>query len=328
MNEINKRDAYFDNLRYFLMFVVVFCHGIENFRSSSLIIEEIHNNLLLFVMPLFVFVSGFFAKSMGDAENPKRSKIINLFVLYILVQVVKCIISGSFTLIKPTYGNWYLICLVVWYTTLPFIKGFKPFYVIVTTVLFGLLIGAETSGMTIFQVSRMVCFFPFFVLGYYTKKEYLNVFKGKYIIGIIGLILSVVALHVLTSNGFSHSILHANKCYSEMKYSVQLGVFYRLIWYFLSTFTSCCVLCLITSKQNMFTNIGKYTLPIYILHTCLYLFLIKRTSLLDYISENTGTAALLIGNFDISFIILIIFGNAFFSGMFDKLMKCDFRVFK
>jgi len=279
-------------------------------------------------MPLFVFVSGFFSKSMGDAGSVKRNKIVNIFVLYIVIQSVKCIISGSFSIIKPVYGNWYLLCLVVWYTSLPFLNNLKPLFVVISTVLFGLLIGIETSGMTVLQVSRMVCFYPFFVLGYYTKKEHISFFRDRYVIGIIVFLVSIFMLHILATKGFSHSILHANKCYSEMKYSMQQGVFYRLLWYFISTFMSCGVLCFVPSKRNCFTNIGKHTLPIYVLHTCLYLFLIKKTVLLNYFSNNLGIVELLIGDFCISLIVLVVFGNALFSKPFDKVLMYDFKALK
>ncbi|MBE6939612.1 MAG: hypothetical protein E7457_02160 [Ruminococcaceae bacterium] len=34
-----SRDAYFDNLRLFLMFIVVLCHGLETMRNAPLIIQ-------------------------------------------------------------------------------------------------------------------------------------------------------------------------------------------------------------------------------------------------------------------------------------------------
>ena len=321
----DKRDAYFDNLRFILMFTVVFCHSIARFRSKGIELCTIHNSLLLFVMPLFVFVSGFFAKSMGQADNPKRSKILNLFLLYFVTQIIKCIIQGSFTMIKPIYGNWYLICLIAWYMLLPLISGIKRWVIISFSVLFGLLIGIETSGMNILQISRMVCFFPFFLLGYYLEKGTIEYIKRKHCLGIIGFIVACVALFFLISKGMPYSIMHGSQNYKEMKLSIPKGLLYRMIWYCLSAFTCLCIMCFVPAKKNIFTVIGTRTLPIFILHTCLFYYIIKHTNIINYITNNVQTGYILIGGFVVSFFITIIFGTPFFSKLFDALMKYDFQ---
>ena len=325
MPNSDKREAYFDNLRFILMLIVVYCHGIELFRSKSDAICVVHNSLLLFVMPLFVFISGFFAKNMGKADSPKRNKILNLIVLYLIAQAVKCFISGGFTIIQPIYGNWYLICLIAWYTILPLFSSFKPWLIISISVLFGLLIGIEKSGMSILQISRMLCFFPFFLLGYYLNKETIEFVKRKYIIGIIGFAIACVAINYLSYKGLPLSIMHASKCYKDMKLSVPSGVFYRLIWYCLSAFACFSVMCLVPTKHNIFTVLGTRTLPIYILHTCLFYYLRRHTPLVDYILNNVRARYIIIVGFAFSLLVTIIFGNRIFSRVFDGLMKYDFQ---
>ena len=328
MSVDSKRDAYYDNLRCILMFIVVLCHGLEQFRSMSALIGGIHYNLLIFVMPLFVFISGFFAKSMGKADNPKRSRILNLFLLYFIVQLVKCTIAGSFTLIKPLYGNWYLICLIIWYIILPLFSGFKAFAAVALTVLLGLLIGFETGSLSILQISRMVCFFPFFLLGYYLNNDHLNRLKNHFLWGLMGFIICSILLYYLSKQGLPLFMFHGANNYSDMKLSPAVGVGFRALWYILAVFFCVSVLYMIPTKNNALTVIGTRALAVYIFHTCLYYFITKHTSLISLLKEKADANLLLIGLIVESFAVTILFGTAFFTKLINIVMNYDFSHFK
>lgn len=324
MNDTNKRDAYFDNVRFFLMLCVVLCHGLEHFRSMSIFVKSLHNIILLFVMPLFVFVSGFFAKSMAIEDSPKRKRIINLIILYLVSQIIKCMILNKYTLIKPQYANWYLLCIIAWYTILPLLNEIKPLNIALISIVFGLLIGIEKEGMNILQVSRMFCFFPFFIIGYSLKKEHIELIREKKIIGLVGTVFCSFAILFLMDKGLPLSVLHANKCYSEMKLSIMLGITYRMLWYLLSSIMGISVLSVIPKNKTFFTVYGTRTLPIYIIHTCIYCYLINRTPLIDFVIDNLKSSSLIIFNFFVSIFIVMFCGNSFFSKIFDFVMQYDF----
>lgn len=59
-----ERVHFFDNLKGILIFLVVFGHFALPVHSASDTLNALYGFIYIFHMPLFVFVSGFFAKSI------------------------------------------------------------------------------------------------------------------------------------------------------------------------------------------------------------------------------------------------------------------------
>ena len=77
------REAYFDNAKLLLIFLVVFGHIIQHLKSSIPLADVLYQWVYLFHMPAFVFVSGFFAKGSG-----KKSYIMKLVKRILLPYVI------------------------------------------------------------------------------------------------------------------------------------------------------------------------------------------------------------------------------------------------
>src|SRR5690625_864252 len=82
-----ERNAYFDNAKIILIFLVVFGHLIQPFISASSELNTLYLWIYTFHMPAFIFLAGFFAKGSGNKEY-----IINLakklLIPYILFQLL------------------------------------------------------------------------------------------------------------------------------------------------------------------------------------------------------------------------------------------------
>lgn len=170
-NTMKTRDYFFDNLKVLLIFLVVFCHGLERVTDSSDFNLTLHKLILCFVMPAFVFVTGYFSKNMAIENCPKRIRILNFILLYIIVQAVKMYIWDSTSFLKPTYANWYIWACIVWYTVLPTVAKLKPVYGIGLSLLVGIFCGTDSSVSATLQISRVLCFFPYFLFGYYLSAK-------------------------------------------------------------------------------------------------------------------------------------------------------------
>lgn len=72
------RDHQFDNIRLILIFFVIFGHLIEYFAAGGILYRWIYS----FHMPVFIFVSGYFAKF-----DPKKI-VCNILVPYVLLQIL------------------------------------------------------------------------------------------------------------------------------------------------------------------------------------------------------------------------------------------------
>src|SRR5699024_10109746 len=72
-----SKDLRMSNLKGILIFLVVFGHFIEIYKKEY---YELFVFIYAFHMPVFIFISGYFAKRM------RKSKIINLILLYLIFQ--------------------------------------------------------------------------------------------------------------------------------------------------------------------------------------------------------------------------------------------------
>ena len=319
-----QRDYFFDNLRFFLIFCVVLCHGIETIRGTSEIIATFHEIILCFCMPLFVYVTGYFAKSMAKHDSPKRSKIINICLLYLICQVIKCSIYGGFSLLRPSYANWFLIGLIVWYFTLPAISKFKPKWTIAITVVFAVIIGTDPHANDILQLSRVIGFFPFFLLGYYTPKDFsAKLQSNKFrIIQAVIFILGIAAYLFIFNDFISTGILHSHKSYSAMHYTIAQGMTLKIWWYVFAALMSFGVLSIIPRKKYFFSKLGARTLPIYIIHTILYRWITCCTDFFDHIAAADNTLIICIV---FSAVVTLVCSIKIFDIAFNKFMGLDFK---
>lgn len=166
----------YDNIKFMLIFLVVFAHLLEvngTFKGKNLLYEMVYS----FHMPMFIFLSGFFARY-------NRQKIAFSFVYtYILMQVLYSAFkyyvltpettepfSMNFT--TPYWLLWYLLALIFFYLLIPFFQQSdrrKQAAVLIVLFAVSLLFGFDSTIGYYFSLARFFSFLPFFVLGMYVK---------------------------------------------------------------------------------------------------------------------------------------------------------------
>lgn len=166
MQTAKQRSVYWDNIKGLLMLLTVFAHILYQLQSNSSAINSIVDYIYMFHMPAFVFVCGYFGKS----ENSHSfGAIIKLLFLYFIFNSVMGFVYGFDSLLKPMYSYWFLIALVVWRLTAHHIAVFKE----IQLILFGIALfaGFFDSIDNTFAVSRIIGFYPFYMMGYLLTKE-------------------------------------------------------------------------------------------------------------------------------------------------------------
>src|SRR5699024_4080571 len=110
------------NLKGILIFLVVIGHFIEIYKKEY---YELFVFIYEFHMPVFIFISSYFAKRM------RKSKIINLILLYLIFQTFFNVIlfltddtPFQFTYGEPHFLLWYIVSLGVWYSIVYVISKF------------------------------------------------------------------------------------------------------------------------------------------------------------------------------------------------------------
>ncbi|MCU9612297.1 acyltransferase family protein [Caldibacillus lycopersici] len=270
---MNKRDFYFDNAKFLLIFFVVFGHLIQSFTKNNDVLYALYKTIYTFHMPAFILISGHFAK--GFLEKDYIWKLMKkLLFPYMLFQLIYTIYyyfllhqqSLEFNLLNPAWSLWFLISLFCWNLMLPLFAKMRPLAGLMLTFMIGIAIGYVESVDNFLSLSRTFVFFPFFLLGYHLRREHFQTIASKQY-KILAISIAVCAFIIFYFYPIiDEKWLLGSKPYAQMVAETSLGATQRLIVYCISLIMSTCFLALVPKRKYSFTKIGKYTLYVYLLH--------------------------------------------------------------
>ena len=166
-----ERNYRMDNLKCLLIFAVVFGHMLELFMGKNDSFKVIYLVIYSFHMPLFAFISGVFARfSPEKIRNHLIYPYVVFQILYLLFanSVLEKEAEVQFT--TPYWLLWYLFASIAWNLLLPLVQGSgftwkKKAAVLSAAFLAGILIGFDNKAGYYLSFSRIVEFFPYFLLG-------------------------------------------------------------------------------------------------------------------------------------------------------------------
>ncbi|MGV8981457.1 acyltransferase family protein [Clostridium sp.] len=273
------RIFFWDNLKILLIILVVVGHSVDFYTSTSRMMRDIYIFIYTFHMPLFIFVSGYFSKRVVEGKHLSIEKVFSFLILYLLMKF------SFFILTKYMFGNsevdfkflvesgvpWYLLAMSVWFCFTYILKDIKPVFVIVFSILIGIVVGYYklVSVKDLFSLSRILVFFPYFIAGYYFKQNHLiKILKCSWLkwvslisIAILFIIILLYGQEIYLLRGF----LTGRNSYLSLNRPLH-GGFYRLMFYGLSTIISLAII-YITPKGKLFiTKFGTRTLQVYFIH--------------------------------------------------------------
>mgnify|MGYP003301006117 CR=1 FL=1 len=272
-----QRNAIFDSLKFILISCVVLGH-VLNYSHNSRINLALWNWLYSFEMPLFVFISGYFTKrkSVGETFRGCVRLVETLFIW----NIIYCIFNPSMEfsierLFKPAFAYWYLLCLIIWRFILQIIplKILKHYVPILLTFVVGLFWGFINIDGGVLSNSRVVAFFPFFMLGAYAREIGLvtRIRENKKIVSYA--ILVVIPMLLFLYNDTLAPYFNCSRPYIADGGNIQ-GLMYRLLFYVLSLFQGYALLN-IAPNNSLFAKLGEQTMPIYVFHGFVLIVLIK-----------------------------------------------------
>lgn len=314
-----ERDYKFDNLRLILIFFVIFAHCLELFSNS--ITLDIYRVIYLFHMPVFIFLTGRFAKF--DAKKIFKRLIIPYFVFQTLYEIFSDLVLNKTDLAvqytTPYWILWFLLTIIIYYLLLPLLpKKESKFKYLAIGISFaiGLAVGFEKTIGYYLSLSRTLVFLPLFLVGYYSTDIYQDIQKIIKKPKLIGLIVSIVLIISITT------VLILNKVpkqalYGSYAYSKQNGsILTRALIYIVSLAWIIFFLLVIPNKRIPFVSVlGKDTMLIYLLHG----FIIKSFGLLKVFRFNNSINILI--SVALSIGIIILFGNKYIVKLFSKITK-------
>ena len=276
-----ERISQWDNAKAILMLCVVVGHFLEPLSADGypFIYKSIFLFFYSFHMPAFIFISGLFSKNtLGKGAFPMRKLlpfVVFSFMLkafYLCIDTVKNKDFKANDIFQLSNIAWFLFALFIFYCMMYLLKSLKGRYVMAFAILFACLAGYNGRLGDTFAIARIIAFFPFFALGYYTDTERLQAFLAKKEVKIAaaavmllfaaGLVLLVAPLYEL------RPLLTGRNAFQKLGAQLYYwGGPLRLLYYGIITMVVLAFLALVPRRNiKFFSFIGQNTLSIYFWH--------------------------------------------------------------
>lgn len=250
---MKERNYLFDNLKFLLIVLVVFGHSLEEIslaQDYAIIRAWIYS----FHMPAFVFISGYFSKSVRWGEYFIFNTIFALCTEKTLV----------INILTPKYIFWYLFSLLIWRLLIDDLKRIKGIFIL--AMLLGLYVGGIHEADRFLAISRTIVFFPYFLLGVFADEamiEKVRKMPKRYsIIMSVILSISVIILHI--KNMIPVKAYENIQCYQESGMNNLQGMAIRLFSYGVGIAAIFCIVNLVSNEKKWYTVYGSRTACIYI----------------------------------------------------------------
>lgn len=269
----DERSAKWDNLKFVLIFLVVLGHLLYPFRNESESVKGLYFFIYLFHMPLFIFISGLFSKTIIRKKQWRR--VFSYLALYLFIRTLDAagtwMYRGKLKLnfLKTNGPDWYALAIFMFLILTICLKDCRPAVVMTVAILAGLAAGYIDGLGTLFSAMRACVFYPFFLAGYYADRRQLEKWNRPWM-GLPAAILLILLAVFFIARGagyfdFIH-ILKAKKAYDELNISGFEGLLYRAQQYIAASLIGILVIIAIPAGKNIFSKIGANTLPVFALH--------------------------------------------------------------
>jgi len=261
------RDLKLDNLRGLAIFFIVFGHFLSHSPFwNSIEYSFIYRFIFLFHLPLLIFVSGYLSKDTPESSIKAFKSILIPYLIFetfwIIFLFLKDGIINQSIFIVPAWGLWYLLCLYFWRVFLPTAARIKHIFII--SILAALLIGFLNFNSTILSISRAICFFPIFLLGFYFKDIKDKFTINKYLASVVFFALITVAALLLMP--MTYRVFFFKYSYHAMDMRNLVGMVIRMLILLVEMAGVILLFNIMTDKRTILTRIGKNSLPVYVLH--------------------------------------------------------------
>lgn len=321
------KDIKLSNIKGLLILLVVFGHLISPYRKSFI---ELYLLIYSFHMPLFILVSGYFAKKASF------KKVLNFILLYLIFQPL----CRSFIIILdpertfrfkyeiPYFHLWYLVSIIAWYLmaigvkSTP-LKNVNKVVFIIGCFIVGILSKFFTEPVVdliknydsdfysyTLSYQRTLSFLPFFFLGFYLSEEAMHriyhSLKAKREVT-LATVTSIFFYFIFADSTNKVKILKGSYGAYQMKGAILHTSIDILVGYIIALAMCYVLLNAITDKKCFLTKWGDHSLPIFLFHSFFVMY-IKRLTFLEHMNAGLLLIIMLMASF---FIVLVLGSDIF-----------------
>lgn len=273
---MSKRIPYWDNVKFFLMLLVVIGHFMPNDTEKLLIAYRF---IYIFHMPVFLFVAGIFSRLETITVKKRVSGLIILgtvsnvvwFLLnnYLFFESTKKFYVTDFYVFRAISIPWFCFSLAICTALAYFMKNIKWQVVIFISLSVGLFSSYDALIMQSITLGKTASWFVYFYAGTLLSKyrEDIAQFAGRPYVKVIAFFafaVCIIAVYV-TRNNEIFSILRSSGTFTASVRGVSWGE--KSIAYIVTTIVSIVFLLAVpTHPIKLVTKCGRSTLQVYFWH--------------------------------------------------------------
>ncbi len=274
---MKERIAWWDNIRFMLITLVVVGHFADKFTAQSDVFKGIFLFIYTFHMPLFVLISGRLHSNRRITDKCLFYVGVG-FLLKAVLYICRKAIGGApaFFLLSDADLPWYLFAMVAYILITYLLREQSKWFVLLLSILIACFAGLDSTVGDTLYLSRIVVFFPFYWGGTMLNTEgLLRIKKQKWIIALAVLLVCAwgILCLIFTDNLYllRHLFTGRNPYSSAI---IQYGPWVRLFCYALSLIVSLSVMMLIPARRiAAITVMGERSLHVYFWHWPAFLLL-------------------------------------------------------
>lgn len=270
-SEAKSRDVFFDNAKFFLIFLVVWGHALGPFLKVSSLSRVIYLWIHFFHIPAFVFIAGYFSSAVFSQASLKKNAVRLLLpygILQILFTALDCLLRKHDWmwldfLSRPYFHLWFLPALFYWRSGLFLIMKSK--YPFLLAVFLSLAAGFLPLGREL-SLARAFTFLPFFVLGHQVKNWDLSLLGTRLYRLAAACVLAFMLTRLLAFPGLNEQWLFGCYPYAHFEIPLLWAPLYRAAIIGIGMLMSAAFLALIPKGQSFLTGWGARSLYVYLFH--------------------------------------------------------------
>lgn len=265
-----NRIALFDNLKGLLIILVVFGHMAHPVHNDNQVNSAAFDITYLFHMPLFVLISGLFAKSSYKGGRLNINRVLSFLALGTIFQMALITANGQAlspkSIVRFSSAPWYLMAMGWWTAMTPLLHKLGPQNGMIASIALCFAGGSLDLEDGFMAISRTLAFLPWSALGYYLRPNTAASVKTHRIAWIaVGISVAIACSRLADHHAFDWFF---PMVYGDVPYKAPLaiGMTQKTIAMAIAGALSVAVIKLAPSNRSWLTTLGERTLQVYVLH--------------------------------------------------------------
>ena len=297
----SERIIQLDMLKGIAILLAVLGHVVDGFSATSEMYRWLFFSIYLIHMPIFIVVAGLLDNDARGGVGPRTASYLALYILTRIVFLVGDKVAGNaltFNFFGDSSPAWFMLAMAAWSPLAHATSRISLPPLLVFWVALSCAVGYDGRVGDWLCLSRIIVFFPFYLVGYRLDPLRVTEFFRKrpwILIGIIGLVLGLYVIHERIQYFYSYRGMLTGRNAYELILAEGCGATERFVWYVVVfTGLALCFGAICSLSCRPLAWFGRRSLSIYVFHSPI-LTILGKMGVLNSLRVLPGGVLLLAG---------------------------------